>query len=169
MQGDGEKWEIDKESGVEKLAYADSCAAVNSYLSRTAAWELCSSPVRKEESKWASNRTEMKRKMRETHTVCEREVKEGRCWRAQECRRGRKKKKEHTIGRSLSVLSLTLSCFKRRWVSEQSDKCQISTDEQTHKIFFKYHKLKQICTQVIWAIVGNHMIKTHVSPSYKIY
>lgn len=73
----------------------------------------------------------MKRKMRETHTVCEREVKKGHCWRAQECRRG---KKEHTIGRSLSVLSLTLSCFNRRWVSEQSDKCQISTDEQTQDV-----------------------------------
>lgn len=145
MQGDGEKWEIDKKSGVEKLAYADSCAGVNSYLSRTAAWELCSSPARREESKWASNRTEMKRKMRETHTVCEREVKKGGT--------AGEGKKEHTIGRSLSVLSLTLSCFNRRWVSDM----------------FKYHKLKQICTQVIWAIVGNHMIKTHVSPSYKIY
>lgn len=28
-----------------------------------------------------------------------------------------------------------------------------------HKILFKYQKLKQICIQVIWAIVGNH--KTH--------
>lgn len=31
---------------VEKLAYADSWAAINSYLSGTGAWELCSSPVR---------------------------------------------------------------------------------------------------------------------------
>lgn len=68
----------------------------------------------------------MKRKMRETHTVCEREVKKGGT--------AGEGKKEHTIGRSLSVLSLTLSCFNRRWVSEQSDKCQISTDEQTQDL-----------------------------------
>lgn len=34
------------EDGVEKLTYADSWDAINSYLSRTAVWELCS-PVRR--------------------------------------------------------------------------------------------------------------------------
>ena len=49
--------------GVEKLAYADSWAAINSYLSRTGAWELCSSPVRGEESQWVSEGTEMRKKV----------------------------------------------------------------------------------------------------------
>lgn len=34
---------------MEQLAYDDSCAAINSYLSRTGAWELCLSPVKEEE------------------------------------------------------------------------------------------------------------------------
>lgn len=75
----------------------------------------------------------MKRKMTETHTVCEREVKKGTLL---ESTRMQEREKDHTIGRSLSVLSLTLSCFNRRWVSEQSDKCQISTDEQTQDLVY---------------------------------
>lgn len=43
------------------LAYADSCAAINSYLSRAAAWKLCSSPVRKEESLRASDGVERRK------------------------------------------------------------------------------------------------------------
>lgn len=38
--------ESEVEDGVEKLTYADSWDAINSYLSRTAVWELCS-PVRR--------------------------------------------------------------------------------------------------------------------------
>lgn len=54
--------ETEAANGVGKLTYADSCAAINSYLSRTGVWELCSSPVRKEERQWANDGREMKRK-----------------------------------------------------------------------------------------------------------
>lgn len=50
---------------MEKLTYADSRAAINSYLSRTGAWELGSSPVREEERQRANDGTEMKRKEEE--------------------------------------------------------------------------------------------------------
>lgn len=59
-----EETEVDQgcENGVGKLTYADSRAAINYYLSKTVVWELCSSPVRKEERQQANDGREMKTK-----------------------------------------------------------------------------------------------------------
>lgn len=49
---------------MEKLAYADSQVAINSYLSRTGAWELSSSPVKRTGEAVSQDGMELKRKVK---------------------------------------------------------------------------------------------------------